>query len=171
MVNLTEGLQTLSSVISTALGTLAAQTALQVGNDYESIQRPFLCRKLHYRVGLFDTPVEKEDVIIGIASAGFNVTEIKTALETALIDPDDPTNLADMGRKMGIWWQSLRLLNALGDGLNEEIKIGGKSGIPILEGTTNGVQVFVYNPNGITALTTGSSVAGVVMFQGVWLNG
>ncbi len=152
-----------------ALGTLAADTALIINQEMSgALTRSFLLKQLQYcfTIAIAGTA---ESVIFGLANGSATIGEIEDALRLNVEDPDDASSPAVQAQKQIVLWESLRLIDLSGgnDFQNDVIKMGGGKGIPLKEAT--GVQIFVYNPS-TASLTTGSTVTGLVILKGVWLN-
>ncbi len=165
-----KGYQTMGETIGAALGTLAANTVLQLQSTYgNTITRTFLLKKFECLTTIEQLTSEQGPILVGLANGTASVAEIKSALEDNNPDPDDATSYAVAANRRMILWQSLHILDGRQDTKNHyRTRIGARGkGIPIAEDT--GVQVFAYNADS-SALTTGASIRGYYMLGGVWLN-
>lgn len=154
-------------------GALAAQTALQVVNQYAgaNLTRTFLMKKARVTYAI-KALTNDENIVIGMARGTATVTQIKDALEED-IDPESSDYLEKQGSVRMVIWESIRqvMQNAEGNGGpvcdSYEFQLGGGRGIPFQE--NEGWQWFVYNPTTGSALTTGSSSRFQNVYYGAWL--
>lgn len=160
--------------INTALTTLASQTALKIGSDYEStvMQKTLLLKKTKAHITWTGATAGEGPVIVGMARGEATITHIKDALEQPF-KPEDGGDRYDNSQEMKrcIVWQSLRTFYGTSGGaahINYEFQHGGKNGIPYDENV--GWQWFAYNLSS-GSLTTGSSIIGQLHHYGVVLRG
>ncbi len=166
----TAGIQILPEVIRAALTTLGADTSLSLNTSYGSaMTKAFLIKQVRYALALSGLTAGEGPILIGFARGGLSVAEITSALATALVNPEDASNMGAFAMASTIFWETLRLISDHDEvsPLNETISIGGRKGIPVQEG--EGIQLFAFNPTG-AALTTGAAVVGAFNLIGVWLN-
>ncbi len=156
-----------------ALGTLAARTALILTTQFTNpLTSSFLMRRIRYFLQLIGREANDDGpIIIGCANGDATVSEITAAMnERNLNGPSDITSMLDQDLSWTVYQNTLRKIKmyALTEGETDDewIAFGGKNGIPAVE--NSGMVLFAYN-SGANALTTGSSVNGIAMLQGVWL--
>ncbi len=165
----TKGIQTLPESMRTALVTLASDTALDINTSYGSgLTRSFLIKQIRIYFGILDGTAG-DAVIVGFARGDMSIVQIAAALSSALIDPKVLSQSDEFALRNGIYWQTVRLLQAQASALstvNEVISIGGKNGIPMEKGI--GLKMWAFNPAG-SSLTTGAVIAGGFALVGVFL--
>lgn len=169
-LNVQGGLQTSPILMNAdALGTLASETALVINTTFGSgITQSFLIKQVLMNLRI-DNQAAADGVIIGLCNGSATVAEIASALTTLITDPDDASSPAVAAARQNIFWETLRMLagaTAPAQVINEKISLGGGKGIPVKEAT--GLAIFAFNP-GNNALTTGSTVQGIVTLRGIWL--
>ncbi len=160
-------------VDAVALATLSARQALIVNTQFSTPTASFLMKRLRYFVQLVGrTAGDDGPLLIGAANGDATVTEIANAMNERNVNgPDDITSMLDQDLAWVVYQNTvtpLKIRGELTEGAAQSawISFGGKNGIPAIEGS--GMVIFVYNAGG-GALTTGSSVNGIVQIQGVWL--
>ncbi len=161
------------NVDSVALSTLQPRAALIVNTQFSAPMQSFLMRRLRYFLQLVGrTAADDGPILIGCAHGDATVAEIAAAMvERNVNGQEDITSMMDQALTWAVYQntvQSVVYRGALTEGQvdSEWMPFGGKNGIPAIEGS--GMTVFIYNA-GSAALTTGSTINGQVMVQGVWL--
>ena len=153
-------------ITATALGTLAATTALQVINaKAQTGIRPFLMKKVITNAVLRD-PDADDIITIGIARGESSLSEIEQAMSVNQLTRDDP----DQALVRHVLHETLRMFPVRTAGeaayLHYEVSVGGGGGIPFDE--DEGWQVFVFN-SANTAQVAGALIAANLTYYGVWL--
>ncbi len=159
------------SVDSTALGALAGQAAVIVGNDWAPTEDFRLLKmELIAHVKALTT-LQGLGLLIGIADAELSVAEIAEAL---IIDgPDDRNdNVGSEQASRPVWIMG----DLIKDGGDAELRghFRGEGNSPVMTwkkrwtfSAPEGANIFVFN-NG-SALTTGSSCGLLLTGYGVWV--
>ncbi len=162
------------TVDTVSLGTLAARSALIINTQFSTPTNSFLLKRGRYFLQLAGrSTADDGPIIIGMAHGDANVSEIAEAMvERNVNGPDDITSMLDQDTAWAVYQNSLKPMIVRGDQTFAQVEIsdwfqpGGNKGIPLIEGS--GMVLFAFNA-GSGALTTGSTVNGIVMVQGVWL--
>ncbi len=161
------------NIDAVALATLQPRAALIINTQFSAPTQSFLMRRLRYFVQLVGrTAADDGPILIGCAHGDAIVAEIAAAMvERNVNGQEDITSMMDQVTTWAVYQNTVRPVvyrAALTEGQvdDEWIPFGGKNGIPAIEGS--GMTIFVYNA-GAAALTTGSSINGQAMVQGVWL--
>ncbi len=155
-----------------ALGTLAARTAIILTTQFNNPTNAFLMRRVRFFLQLIAREANDDGpILIGCAHGDATVSEISAAMvERNVNGPDDVTSMLDQDTAWTVYQNTVRAILPYiateGQAPDEWLSFGGKNGIPAMEGS--GMVIFAFN-SGSNALTTGSSVNGIAMVQGVWL--
>ncbi len=159
------------NVTNLALGTLAAKTALVLGQAFNGITATFLAKKIVYRMLISGVAADEGPFSIVTAPGDVSASEATTALiEGNTAGPSDTTQMLTQDNAFAVVRKTQTMFHPAGGPavtawyVDAEINLG--KGIPFSEGT--GWQHFVYNLDG-SALTTGAVVNGQVTVWGVWL--
>ncbi len=169
------GLVNQSLIVDTvALGTLAARAALIINTQFSAPTNSFLLKRGRYFLQLTGrSTADDGPILVGMAHGDANVSEIASAMvERNVNGPDDITSMLDQDSAWAVYQNSLKPFIIRGDQTYAQVEIsdwfqpGGQKGIPLIEGS--GMVLFVFN-SGSGALTTGATVNGLTMVQGVWL--
>ncbi len=158
-----------------ALDTLGSRAALILNSTLNGITRSFLVKRVKYLLTLIGKTINDDGPICVLlnrgdataAEVGLAMTEINTA------GPSDTTQVLTQDNAWIVYQNTVMAFIPRGDGTAAVLdsgwfSIGGKNGIPIVEGT--GLSVHAFNA-GSGALATGASINGIVLLQGVWLRG
>ncbi len=156
-----------------ALDTLAGRTAILL-RSFSAITATFLMHRLRYFLQYVARTADDDGpLLVGIAKGDASLAEIAAAMiEANTIGPGDTSQVLTQDETWVVYQNTVKAFNMSGGVAAERfvgddwIKFGGKNGIPALEGT--GFQLFAFNA-GSGALSTGSSVNGLVHVQGRWL--
>lgn len=152
-----------------AIGALASQTALKIGNDYIStgMAATFLTKRIELSVAVAMTGGEGP-LLVGIARGELTVAEIKTALQSA--NDNGPVDQLEMQAHVHelFWAELIENHTNHVTTIKRTLKLGGGKGIPMLEDV--GWQWFVYNTSS-GALTTGGVISIWARHFGKWLDG
>ncbi len=163
------------TISSLPLGTLAARTALTLGQAFNGITATFLMNRFRCWLviqGL--TAGEGFPFLVGLARGDATAAEISVAmLEGNTSGPSDTTQMLTEDNAFVVVQKSIRAMtpdgdttgNRTGGWLHADFKLP-KRGIPWAEGS--GWQAFIYNATD-AALTTGATVTGQSQYWGVWL--
>ncbi len=161
------------SVDKVALSTLAARTALQINNELGAPTSSFLMKRVRYLLNIANRTINDDGpILVGCARGDATISEIDSAMtEHNPFGPEDITQSLTEDSAWVVYQNTIMAEKIRGDGTEAQIdsgwiNFGGKNGIPALEAA--GMQVFVFNA-GSNVLTTGTTVNGLVMIQGVWL--
>lgn len=157
-----------------ALGTLAARTAVILTTQFANpTSSSFLMKRVRYFLSLVGrTAADDGPILIGCANGDATVSEISAAMvERNTNGPDDITSMLDQDTAWVVYQNTvvplvIRAALTEGETSGQWINFGGRNGIPAIEGS--GMVVFAFNA-GSNVLTTGSTVNGIIMLQGVWL--
>ncbi len=168
------GLVNQSLVVDTvALGTLAGRSAIVINSQFNNPTQSFLAKRCRYFLQAAGRTVGDDGpIIIGFAHGDASVSEIEAAMiERNVNGQDDVTSVLDQDTAWTVYQSTLKQMNIKGAGLEAQtpdhwLKFPGKHGVPALEGS--GIQIFAYNAGSAT-LSTGMTINGLVMVQGVWL--
>lgn len=159
-------------VTATALGTLAARTALIINTQFSNPTNAFLMMRIRYFLQMVGrTSLDDGPILIGCAHGDATATEITEAMNSRNVNgPDDITNVLDQDQPWVVYQNTVVPMVVRGDQAYAQIDHTwlsfSRKGIPALEGS--GMVIFAFNP-GNGALTTGSSINGICHIQGVWL--
>lgn len=167
------GLVNQSLVVDTvALSTLSARSALDLNTQFANPTSSFLMKRVRYYLQVAGRTVGDDGpLLVGCAHGDASISEIEAAMiERNVNGPDDITSMLDQDTAWTVYQSTVMPLLIQANGLTGQtaghwLKFG-KNGIPALEGS--GMKIFVYNA-GSGALSTGSTVNGLAMVQGVWL--
>ena len=150
---------------SQTLGTLAAATALIVGNTYDNselTERGFLLKKTIMTVLVRELTAGEGPILFGCGRGDLTAGLITDAV-------DEPQKIPDtevQGKAMKIYRESLRYLRPDGNPTTYVIKWGGGKGIPAM--VEKGFNWFVINRD-TDPLSTGASLKAEATHYGVWL--
>ncbi len=147
-------------------GALAAGTALLVTGDMDTeFDAPFLVKSVDIHWGWL-TSTAADVLIMGLAQGDMSAAEIGAALGQALTDPFDVGERGALTTARGIFWETVRILDAVTQRVRtERISIGGGKGIPIAE--VKGINQFIFNHGG--GALTDANGAMLTVIKGVWL--
>ena len=168
------GLVNQSLVVDTvALSTLIARSALDLNTQFANPTSSFLLKRVRYFLQVAGRTVGDDGpLLVGCAHGDASISEIEAAMvERNVNGPDDITSMLDQDTAWTVYQNTLQPIVVQGDGTTGQvptqwINFAGRKGIPALEGS--GMKIFVFN-SGSGNLSTGSTVNGLVMVQGVWL--
>ncbi len=160
-------------VDAVALGTLAGRTALNLNTGFVNPESSFLIKRYRYLLQLVGRTINDDGPIaVTLNHGNASITEIAQAItEINSVGPADVSQTNTEDNSWNIYQNTMKAFTPRGDGtegvlMTEWRSPGGKNGIPALE--SSGVAVTAINL-GSGALTTGSSINGIVQLQGVWL--
>ncbi len=165
--------QTLA-VDTVALSTLGSRAAIIINSTLGTgILQSFLVKRVKYLLTLIGKTIVDDGPIAILlnkgdataAEVGLAMTEINTA------GMMDTTQVLTQDNAWTVFQNTVKAFVPRGDGTAAVLdtgwfSIGGKNGIPIQEG--QGISAHAFNC-GSGALTTGASVNGLILLQGVWL--
>ncbi len=161
------------TVDTVALGTLQPRAALIVNTQFSTPLQSFLLKRIRYLLQLVGrTAGDDGPLLIGCCHGDASVSEIAAAMtERNVNGQEDITSMVDQDLAWIVYQNTVVPIvyrGALTEGQPEShwINFGGKNGIPAIEGA--GMTIFIYN-SGSAALSSGSTLNGQAMVQGVWL--
>ncbi len=159
-------------VDAVALGTLGARTAIALNAVMTSATATFLIKRVRFLLQLVGrTLTDDGPVVVFLNKGDASLTELAVAFtDVNTSGPGDTTQVLSSDVPWSVYQDSVRAFVMGGDGTegimhSGWIKMPGK-GLPASEGS--GLAVHALN-TGSGALTTGSSINGIVQVQGVWL--
>ncbi len=164
------------TVDTLALGTLGSRSAIVLNTQFSNPKTVFLMKRFRYFLQLVGRTIGDDGpILIGMARGDATTSEINAAMvERNTNGPEDITSMLDQDTAWVVYQNSVLPIIIQGDGTHGQpttsvwLSPGGRKGIPLLEDA--GMQIFAYNA-GSAALSTGSTVNGLVFMQGVWLRG
>ncbi len=144
-------------VTALALGTLDSQIALKVMSGYEgtAMQMKTLLKRYRIRGAISGMVSGEGPILIGMASGGLNVTQIKGALETVYAPETGSSGIpsSQQANARRVLWETLMIVERVSaTAFNIDMfdsgnrSLGGGKGIPFMENA--GWQVFAYNLSG-----------------------
>lgn len=161
------------TVNTVTLAGLSGRTAIDLNTVMTSITQTFLMKRIRYFLQMIGkTQTDDGPILIGLAKGNASNAEIAQALlEANSNGQDDVTQTLQQDDVWSVYQNTVIAMVTRTDGTHGQapqgwIKFPGR-GIPA--GEANGFRLFVFNA-GENALTTGTSINGIVHIQGVWLN-
>ncbi len=161
------------TVDTVALATLQPRAALIINTQFSTPLQSFLLKRVRYLLQLVGrTAGDDGPLLIGMCHGDATVSEIAASMtERNVNGQEDITSMLDQDLAWIVYQNTVVPIvyrGALTEGQPHSswINYGGKNGIPAIEGS--GTTVFIYNA-GSAQLSTGSTINGQVMVQGVWL--
>ncbi len=145
------------------IGTLASVTAVIVDSTFSTgMLQNFLLKKVRCNLVL-ELIGATEGVLMGYCAGDLTIAQIATIFGTPELGPSEGDEGA-LNRK--IYWETVRIVEALNPKYEIDQSLGGGKGIPTFEGV--GYQMFAFNPTGgsyaATIVTSGSQAQ-----YGVWI--
>ncbi len=161
-------------VDTVALATLQPRAALIINTQFSTPLQTFLAKRLRYFLQLEGrTDADDGPLLVGACHGDASVSEIASSMaERNVNGEEDITSMLDQDLAWVVYQNTVQdfrheASNTRAQLKSHWIKFPGKNGTPLIEGS--GMTLFVYNA-GSAALSTGSSINGQVMVQGVWMN-
>ncbi len=160
-------------VDAVALGTLASRIALAINAEMTAPESTFLMKRYRYFLQLVGrTLADDGPVLVCINHGNASLAEVAAAImEINPIGPSDATQMLSQDSPWMVYQNTVRAFVMRGDGtesvMDSDWHNFGGNGIPATE--NGGLAIHAFNA-GSGALTTGSSINGIVQIQGVWLN-
>ncbi len=158
------GIQILPSRLTDdSTGTLASITAIILDSVLGTgLLSNFLLKKLRTQI-MVEGLTAGEGLILFYASTTLTIAEIANIMNASILGPAE---IDEQASAKGIYWETLRMVNAEQPLYQLDLSLGGGKGIPIFEGV--GMQLVAYNPAGGT-LTTAGVISGIQAAYGVWM--
>ncbi len=145
------------------VGGLASVTAIILDSTFSTgMLQNFLLKKVRCQL-VFELITAPEGIIVGYCAGDLTIAQIATIMATPELGPSEGDEGA-LNRK--IYWETVRIVEALNPVYAIDQSLGGGKGIPTFEGV--GYQMFVFNPTG-GALAATVLANGVQMQYGVWM--
>ncbi len=160
------------TVDNVALGTLAGRTAAVLNASLTSLTATFLMKRIRYFLYMFGkTAGDDGPLLVFINRGDASTPEIASAiLESNTSGPQDTTQTLTEDTAWVVYQNTLRAIvpysNSEGLLATGWLKLGGRNGIPAVEGA--GFALHIFNASD-AALATGVVITGIVQVQGVWL--
>ncbi len=160
-------------VDAVALGTLGARIAINLDASFTGIESSFLMKRVRYLLQLVGRTIADDGPIAVLINHGnASLGEIAAAMQMDnVIGPSDATQSLTEDDAWMVYQNTVKTFQLSGDGTEGVIDsgwmdFGGRNGIPAQE--NGGFAAHAFNC-GSGALTTGSSINGLIQIQGVWL--
>lgn len=156
-----------------ALSTLAGRAALSLNSVMNGIDATFLMKRYRYALQMTGRTIGDDGPVgVFLNKGDATAAELSTAMqEQNTAGPSDTTQVLTQDNPWIIYQNTIKLFEF--SGLSTEAvlftdwqSIGGKNGIPALEGVGFALHAFNF---GSGALDTGSTINGMCHVQGVWL--
>ncbi len=144
------------------IGTLAGTTAVVVDSAFTGITQNFLIKKIRTQL-MLELIGATEGVIMFYAAGDLTVAQVATIMGTSELGPAESDEGA-LSRK--IYWETVRIVEALNPVYTIDVSLGGGKGIPSFEGV--GYQLFAFNPQG-GSLAAVVLASGTQAIYGVWM--
>ncbi len=160
-------------VDAVALGTLASRIAIAINAEMTAPESTFLMKRVRYFLQLVGRTLADDGPVLVVCNHGnASLAEVAAAImEQNAIGPSDASQMLGADNAWMVYQNTIVPFVTRGDGTEAHtdgkwIKFGA-NGIPATE--NGGLAFHAFNA-GSGALSTGSSINGIIQIQGVWLN-